>query len=50
MKTNEQTYTFDPNLPILAEAQTDDSELSPISASQSKSLPSSPPKLNFSKQ
>lgn len=47
MKTNEQTYTFDSNLPILAEAQTDDSELSPISTSQSKSPPSSPPKPNF---
>lgn len=47
MKTNEQTYTFDPNLPILAEAQTDDSELSPISPSKSKLPPSSPPKPNF---
>lgn len=47
MKTNEQTYTFDPNLPILAEAQTDDSELSPISPSKSKLPPSSPSKPNF---
>lgn len=42
MKTSKQTYTFHLHLPILAETQTDDSVLSPISTSQSKSPPLHP--------